>query len=275
LVAVAACAIIEAACSHRSSTGQPARDLILATTTSTQDSGLLSVLLPLFERSHTIRVKRIAVGTGEALQMGARGDADVLLVHSRRDEDDFMARGLGSLRLDVMYNDFVLVGPDADPAGVRGQSVLPAFARVAQTQSLFVSRGDRSGTSQKERELWRAAEMDVDGKPWHLSTGQGMAETLRVASEKQAYTLVDRGTWLPLHASVQLVILCEADERLRNPYGVIVVNAKKFPAVHAQAAESFARWLVSSEAQEQIGKFGVDRFGQPLFVPDARPGGGP
>jgi tungstate transport system substrate-binding protein len=275
IATVAAAALISGACSHNSKAQQPTQDLILATTTSTQDSGLLGVLLPLFETTHAIRVKQIAVGTGEALQMGARGDADVLLVHSRRDEDDFMARGLGSLRLDVMHNDFVLVGPNADPAHVRGQSVLSALAGVAQTHSLFVSRGDGSGTSQKERELWGAAGMQPQGKPWHLSTGQGMAETLRVASEKQAYTLVDRGTWLPLRASLQLVIVCEADERLRNPYGVIVVNAKEFPAVHAQAAETFARWLVSRQAQEQIGNFGVERFGQALFVPDARPGGGP
>ncbi|MBI5478662.1 MAG: substrate-binding domain-containing protein [Deltaproteobacteria bacterium] len=260
-----------AACDAKSE----AQPLILATTTSTQDSGLLDVLLPRFAAAHKVQVKVIAVGTGEALAMGARGDADVLVVHARAAEDEFMAKGNGSLRLDVMYNDFLLLGPATDPAKVKGLDPVAALKRIAESGSTFVSRGDRSGTHEKELDLWQAAEVTPAGKPWYLSAGQGMGETARIATEKRGYMLADRATWLTLKQGLELVPLGEGDKRLFNPYGVIVVNQRKLPKVRGEAATAFARWLVSAETQKLIGEFGVDRFGQRLFVPDARPGPAP
>ncbi len=244
--------------------------LILATTTSTQDSGLLDDLLPRFEAATGIRVKTIAVGSGEALAMGRRGDADVLLVHSKAAEDEFMAQGFGSLRLDVMYNDFVLVGPPADPAGIRGLPAADALKRIAGTGALFVSRDDRSGTHARELGLWKQAGIDPAGKPWYVATGQGMGETARVASEKRACTLADRGTFLALGKSLDLAILVEGGEELRNSYRVIVVSPEKHPKARAAEARRFAEWLVTPEAQKAIGAFGREKFGQPLFVPDAK-----
>ncbi|MCU0619983.1 MAG: substrate-binding domain-containing protein [Gemmatimonadales bacterium] len=253
-----------------------ARALILATTTSTQDSGLLDALLPKFEAAHNVKVKVIAVGTGEALKMGSTGDADVLMVHSRPAEDEFMAAGNGALRLDVMHNEFVLLGPAADPARVKGLDPVAAFKRIAAAGSTFVSRGDRSGTHQKELGLWKAAGATTEGKAWYLSAGQGMGETARIATEKRGYTLADRATFLTLKKrGLELVPLCEGDKRLHNPYGVIVVSQKKFPKVRGDAAERFARWLVTPAIQKLIGEFGVDRFGQPLFIPDAVPAAAP
>jgi len=246
--------------------------LILATTTSTQDSGLLDDLLPRFEKATGVRVKTIAVGSGEALVMGRRGDADVLLVHSKAAEDEFMAGGFGALRLDVMYNDFVLVGPPSDPAGVRGRPVLEALRRIAAKGALFASRDDRSGTHARELALWKEASVDPGGKPWYVATGQGMGETARIASEKEAYTLADRGTFLALRKSLHLAVLVEGDATLRNSYRVLVVSPEKHPKVRAAAARRFAEWLVSEEAQRAIGAFGRERFGQPLFVPDAKKG---
>jgi tungstate transport system substrate-binding protein len=243
--------------------------LILATTTSTQDSGLLGALLPAYERSHDARIKVIAVGTGEALALGARGDADVLLVHARAAEDDFMAKGNGALRLDVMHNDFLLVGPASDPAKVKGEKPQAALRKIAQSAIAFASRGDKSGTHKKEQDLWKASGADPTGKPWLLSTGQGMGETARIASEKQAYTLIDRGTWLALKSTLKLEPMSEGDASLINPYGVIVVNGARFPRVQEKAAREFAQWLVSPEAQKMIRTFGKDKFGQPLFVADA------
>ena len=252
------------------------RALILATTTSTQDSGLLDVLLPRFEAAHKVKVKVIAVGTGEALAMGARGDADVLMVHARAAEDEFMAKGNGSLRLDVMHNDFLLIGPTADPARAKGADAVAAFKRIAESGGPFVSRGDRSGTHKKELELWKAAAVTPAGKPWYLSSGQGMGETSRIATEKRAYTLCDRATYLTLRKrGLDLVPVSEGDKRLFNPYGVVVVSQQKFPKVQGEAATAFARWLVTPEVQRLIGEFGVDKFGQRLFVPDALPGSGP
>ena len=244
--------------------------LVLATTTSTQDSGLLDDLLPRFEAATGIRVKTIAVGSGEALAMGRRGDADVLLVHSKEAEDDFMAQGFGSLRLDVMYNDFVLVGPPADPAGIRGLPVADALKRMADKGALFVSRDDRSGTHARELGLWKQAGIDPAGKPWYVATGQGMGETARVASEKRACTLADRGTFLALRRSLDLAILVEGGEELRNSYRVIVVSPAKHPKTRAKEARRFAEWLVTPEAQKAIGAFGRQKYGQPLFVPDAK-----
>lgn len=247
---------------------QPA--LILATTTSTQDSGLLDDLLPQFESASGLRVKTIAVGSGEALAMGRRGDADVLLVHSKAAEDAFMAAGFGSLRLDVMHNDFVLVGPPSDPARVRGLSIVDALKRIAGSGALFASRDDRSGTHARELGLWKQGAIDPAGKPWYLATGQGMGETARVASEKRAYTLADRGTFLALRKSLDLAILVEGSPELRNSYRVIVVNPEKHPKTREKEARRFAEWIVTPEAQKMIGAFGRQKYGQPLFVPDAK-----
>lgn len=247
------------------------REVILATTTSTQDSGLLGHLLPEFEKSTGIRVKVIAVGTGEALALGARGDADVLLVHARSSEDEFMAKGNGLIRLDVMHNDFVLLGPAADPAKAKGDKVESALRKIHDTSSVFVSRGDKSGTHKREQELWKRVQLEPSGKPWMLSTGQGMGESARVATEKQAYLLMDRGTWLSMRASLQLVVISEGDRWLANPYGVIVVSAQKFPKAHEAEGKELAQWMVSAQTQKKIGEYGKDRFGQSLFVPDALP----
>jgi len=248
--------------------------IILATTTSTADTGLLDHLLPVFEARAKVKVKVIAVGTGEALAMGRRGDADVLLAHSRAAEDVFMAERWGSLRLDVMHNDFVLAGPASDPAKAKGQPIVEALRRIQATGEVFVSRGDESGTHKKEQELWKAAGVAPMGKAF-ISTGQGMGESARVASEKRAYILMDRGTFLALRKSLDMVVLSEGSQELLNPYGVIVVNPAKHPKVKAKAAEAFARWLVSPEAQALIGEFGRKQHGQPLFFPDAAAGGPP
>lgn len=250
----------------------PAADLadtiLLATTTSTADTGLLDQLTPAFEAKARIRVKTIAVGTGEALAMGRRGDADVLLVHSREAEDAFMAEGWGRLRLDVMHNDFLLVGSASDPAHATGRPVVEALRLIHATGAPFVSRGDESGTHRKERELWKATGLAGGGKGF-LSTGQGMGASARIASEKGAYLLIDRGTFLALRKTLDLVPISEGSEDLFNPYGVIVVNPERHPATKAAEAESFARWLVGPEAQQIIGDFGKNRHGEPLFHPDA------
>ena len=247
-----------------------ADSLILATTTSTQDSGLLDVLIPAFEARFPIKVKTIAVGSGEAIAMGRRGDADVLLVHSKAAEDAFMAEGLGSLRLDVIYNDFLVVGPPADPAGAKGLEAAEALEKIAAARATFVSRGDQSGTHVKELALWKKTGVDPAGKDWYVSTGQGMGETARIAAEKQAYTLIDRGTDLAMGPRLGLPILSEGAGDLLNTYRVIVVNPAKHPRVHAAEARQFAEWLVSSEAQRRIGEFGREKYGRPLFFPDAK-----
>ena len=247
--------------------------LILSTTTSTQDSGLLDDLLPRFEKATGIRVKTIAVGSGEALAMGRRGDADVLLVHSKAAEDEFMAQGFGSLRLDVMHNDFVLVGPPKDPAGVKGLATADALRQIAGKGALFASRDDRSGTHARELDLWKRAGVDPHGKPWYIATGQGMGETLTLSNEKGAYTLSDRATWLAQKSKLpNLAIVVggtkieeNADTTLFNPYGVIPVNPAKHPNVNRALAEKFALWLTSPETQKLIASFGVDKFGQSLF----------
>ena len=243
--------------------------LILSTTTSTQDSGLLDLLLPLCEAKTGIRVKTIAVGSGEALAMGRRGDADVLLVHSKAAEDEFMAQGFGSLRLEVMHNDFILVGPASDPAGVKGLPTLDAMKKIAEKGALFVSRDDRSGTHARELDLWKKAATAFAGKPWYVATGQGMGETARVASEKRAYTVADRGTYLALRKTLSLEILVEGGKELWNSYRVIVVNPEKHPKTREKEAKLFAEWIVAPDTQKLIGEFGRDKYGQPLFVPDA------
>lgn len=244
--------------------------LILATTTSIQDSGLLDDLLPRFESATGLTIKTIAVGSGEALAMGRRGDADVLLVHSKAAEDEFMADGHGSLRLDVMHNDFVLAGPPSDPAEVRGLPAVDALKKLAERGALFASRDDRSGTHARELELWRKAAISPAGKPWYLATGQGMGETARVASEKRAYTLADRGTFLALRKTLDLAILVEGGEELWNSYRVIIVSPQKHPTAREKEAKRFAEWIVTPAVQKVIGEFGREKYGQPLFVPDAK-----
>jgi tungstate transport system substrate-binding protein len=274
VLACAVLALLALACSRgQSSSASPPKEIILATTTSTKDTGLLDVLLPRFEQVHGIRVKPIAVGTGEALAMGARGDADVLLVHSRKAEDAFMQQGNGSLRLDVMHNDFLLMGPAADPAGAKGKGVLEALTLIAASASPFVSRADQSGTHKKELELWAKAGVATEGASFLVRTGQGMGESARVASEKRAYTLIDRATFLAQKRTLELVPIAEGEPLLLNPYGVIVVSAAKQPKVHEAEATTFARWLCTPEAQKLIGEFGVDQYGGQLYVPDAVPGG--
>jgi tungstate transport system substrate-binding protein len=269
LLLVTACA---PAAGPSSSSTTPA-SIILATTTSTQDSGLLDELIPLFTKETGIQVKVIAVGTGEALAMGERGDADVLLVHARKSEDAFMAKGQGSLRYDVMHNDFLLVGPPADPAKAKGLEIAAALQAIAKAQALFVSRGDNSGTNTKELALWKLATVTPSGQAWYLSAGQGMGETARIASEKGAYTLIDRATYLATEKSLELVIISEKNKDLLNPYGVIVVNPANHSTVHAVEAKVFADWIVRPDIQAFIGQFGVAKYGQQLFVPDAKPTG--
>ena len=243
-------------------------ELILATTTSTRDSGLLDVILPEFEKETGYFVKPIAVGSGQAIAMGARGEADVLLVHSPDAERKFMAAGHGVARRVVMYNDFVLLGPRSDPARIKGAaSVAEAFEGIAGTESLFISRGDDSGTHAREQAIWRAAGIDPAGSNWYQETGQGMGATLNIANEKDGYTLADRGTFLAREASLRLEIVFEADESLRNIYHVIRVNPEAHPAVNPVAAAAFGEFLTSPKAQELIRTFGVDKYGEPLFFP--------
>jgi tungstate transport system substrate-binding protein len=244
-------------------------ELILATTTSTQDSGLLDVLVPMFEKEYGYKVKVIAVGSGQALRMGEEGEADVILSHSPQAEEEFMAGGHGESRQLVMRNDFVIVGPADDPAGIRGAAdAAEALARIARAEAVFVSRGDESGTHAKELSLWEKAGIKPAGD-WYQESGQGMGATLGIANERRGYTLTDRGTYLAQRASYQLEVLFEGDEALFNIYHVIVVNPQKHSRVNAEAARAFAQFLVSAEAQAAIGDFGRELYGQPLFVPMA------
>ncbi|MGM0366210.1 MAG: substrate-binding domain-containing protein [Actinomycetota bacterium] len=247
------------------------QEIILATTTSTYDSGLLDQLIPPFEEETGYRVKPVAVGTGEALAMGRRGEADILLVHSREAEDEFVQQGYGTERKDVMYNDFIIIGPASDPLNIEGLQAVKALAAISDGQLLFISRGDNSGTHAKEISIWEKAGIDPGGD-WYMESGQGMGETLRIANEKQAYTLTDRGTYLAQESNLDLVVLVEGDDLLFNPYGVICVNYEKFESVNInyEGAMAFANFITSSRGQAIIEEFGIDKFGQPLFYPDAK-----
>jgi len=264
---VALAALLGLACG-----GSAGGELILATTTSTQDSRLLDELIPRFERESRLRLKVIAVGSGAALAMGERGDADVLLVHSPRAEEAFVAGGGGVERARVMHNDFVIVGPAGDAAGIRGgRDAAAALARIANARATFASRGDESGTHAKELALWEAARVARPrGEGWYLETGQGMSATLTIATEKSAYTLADRGTWLAVADRERLPLMVEGDERLFNVYHVIVVNPARHPRVNAEGARRLRAFLLAAETQRQIGEFGRDRYGQPLFTPNPR-----
>lgn len=245
----------------------PAETLRLATTTTTRDSGLMDVLVPAFEERTKIRVEMIVVGSGQALGLGRRGDVDVLLTHSPEAEKEFVAGGHADERRPVMFNDFVLVGPGNDPAKLRGlTAIADAFARLERSAAPFVSRGDESGTHQKEKEIWRRAGIEPRGD-WYLRAGTGMAEVLRMADEKGAYTLTDRGTFLTQPGFRGLALLAEGDPVLRNEYAVLVVNPAKHPHVKHEAARRFAAFLVSPGTRERIARYGVADYGQPLFFP--------
>lgn len=255
------------ACSKETVPEDP--DVILATTTSTQDSGLLDILVPDFEAKNNYVIKTVAVGTGQALEMGRKGDADVLFVHAPSAEKEFMNGGYGSERFLIMHNDFVIVGPEDDPAGIReASSAGEALATIASSGSTFISRGDDSGTNKKELALWKTIGITPEGE-WYKESGQGMAATLKIASELNGYTLTDRATYLHNMKVIDLDILVEGDPVLMNIYHVILVNPEKWPHINEAGARTFAEYLVSPETQALIGEYGVDEFGQPLFYPDA------
>lgn len=244
-------------------------DLILATTTSTQDSGLLDVLVPDFEQKTGYTVKTVAVGSGEAMKMGQECNADVLLVHSPSAEKDFMSNNYGSDRRLVMHNDFIIVGPASDPAGIKDSATaIDAFTKIADSKSPFVSRADKSGTNSKELAIWKSANITPEGD-WYIESGQGMLATLQIASEKGDYTLTDRATYLANKDTLQLELLVQGDASLLNIYHVIVVNPANCPGVNNTGAVAFADYMVSPATQTLIGSFGVEKFGQPLFTPDA------
>lgn len=246
------------------------KNIILATTTSTQDTGLLDVLVPMFEKKTGYFVKTIAVGSGQAMAMGEKGEADVLLVHSPQAEQKFMTEGFGANRRLVMHNDFIVVGPASDPAKIKGtKSTVEVFKKIASANGLFLSRGDKSGTDAKEKSIWKETNVKSQGEKWYQETGLGMGQTLNVASEKKAYTLTDRGTYLAQKKNLGLDILAEGDAILLNIYHVIEVNPTKWPKVNATGGKAFADFMVSNETQAIIKTFGVDKYGSPLFFPDA------
>ena len=241
------------------------RFIKLATTTSTENSGLLKVILPAFEARSGLEVQVLAVGTGQALRLGCNGDVDVVLVHARAAENELVAAGFGVNRADVMYNDFVIVGPVSDPAGLDNSSDAGiAFKRIADTKSLFVSRGDDSGTHKKELGLWQASGARPDGE-WYREVGQGMGKALQIASELQAYTLTDRGTWLAYEGKLPLAILAAGDQRLFNPYGIMAANPDRYPHANYQGAMALINWITSPPAQQKIADFAVN--GKTLFTP--------
>jgi tungstate transport system substrate-binding protein len=246
--------------------------MILATTSSTQDSGLLDVLIPDFEAKTGYTVKVVAVGSGAAMTLGQQGNADVLLVHSPAAEKTFMDGGYGSDRRLVMHNDFILVGPNSDPAGIKTAiSAVDAFQKIAAASAQFVSRGDKSGTNAAELNFWKSAKIDPVGTKasWYIQSGTTMGATLTIASQKSAYTLSDRATFLANKANLSLEILYQGDNALLNIYHVIIVNHDKWPATNLDGATAFANYIVSPETQTLIASFGVDKYGQQLFIPDA------
>ncbi|HYR33339.1 MAG TPA: extracellular solute-binding protein [Burkholderiales bacterium] len=244
--------------------------ITVASTTSTEQSGLFKHLLPVFERKTGIQVRVVAVGTGQALDIGRRGDADVVLVHAKPLEEKFMAEGHGVKRYDVMYNDFVLIGPRSDPAGVRGtKDVAAAFQRIRAARAPFVSRGDRSGTHFAELEIWKLAGIDIasDKGPWYRDTGQGMGPALNTAAAMNAYILADRGTWLSFKNRGDLAIAVEGDKRLYNQYGVMLVNPARHAHVKKEMGQAFVDWLISAEGQTAIADYKIN--GEQLFFPNA------
>jgi tungstate transport system substrate-binding protein len=245
------------------------KTVILATTTSTQDSGLLDVLIPVFEKKTGYFVKTIAVGSGQAMAMGQKGEADVLLVHSPAAEKKFVAEGFGINRRLIMHNDYIIVGPPDDPAKIKWlKSASESFKNIASAKALFLSRADKSGTHSKEMDIWKTSGIKPEGEKWYQQTGLGMGQTLSVTAEKKGYTLADRGTYLALKKNLGLDILVEGDAVLLNIYHVIEVNPAKWPKVNVPGGKAFADFMVSNETQGIIKTFGVDKFGSPLFFPD-------
>ena len=243
--------------------------VILSTTTSTQDSGLLDVLVPMFEKRTGLTVKTISIGTGQALALAARGEADVTLAHAPALEKKYVAEGKMSNRRLVMYNDFVIIGPPDDPAKIKGlPKAVDAFRRIAESQSRFVSRGDKSGTHVLEQGLWKQAGIEPRGA-WYIESGQGMGQTLGIANDRRAYTVTDRGTYLAFQKRVDLPILVEKDRPLLNVYSVMEVNPTNGPRVNAAGGKAFADFMLAPETQAVIKTFGADKYGQPLFVPIA------
>lgn len=237
----------------------------LATTTSTENSGLLDYLLPIFEQHTGYQVRVIAVGTGKALRLGERGDVDVVMVHAPPAEKEFVRRGFGVKRWPIMYNDFVLIGPTDDPAGVRHTAkVSEALATIARKQAGFVSRGDDSGTHKKELQLWILSKVQPEGE-WYVEVGQGMGKTLQITDELNAYTMIDRGTWLALGETTALQLLFEGDPPLHNPYAIVELNQHRFPDNNHPGAKAFIAWMTSAKGQQHVASF--RRFGQRLFTP--------
>lgn len=250
---------------------EPAKSIVMASTTSTEQSGLFPYLLPKFKKATGIDVRVVAVGTGQAIDIGRRGDADILFVHDRDAEEKFVAEGFGIKRSEVMYNDFVLVGPASDPAGVKGHDIVAALTRLAASRSAFISRGDKSGTNAAELRYWKTAGIDAPATHFagYKECGCGMGPALNIASSTDAYVLTDRGTWLSFKNRGSLVILVEGDRRLFNQYGVIVVNPAKHPHVKVQLAQQFADWVLSPAGQAVIASYKIG--GEQLFFPNAKP----
>lgn len=261
IAAVAALAV--AGCA--TAAGTP--DIRMATTTSTEASGLLAVILPQFEARYGGRVRVVAVGSGAAMKIGESGDADVLLVHARALEDKFMAAGFGSVRRDVMYNDFVIVGPARDPAGLRGgRDVIEAFKKIGTSGAKFISRGDESGTHEMEKSYWKSAALEPKGA-WYVSTGQGMGPVLTMAGEMSGYALTDRATYAAYRDRTGLQVVVEGDTRMFNAYGVIVVNPQRYPKLNHAGATAFAEWITSAEGQAAVAAFKIN--GVQMFFPSA------
>ncbi len=253
-------------------TAEEQEPIILATTTSTENSGLLDYILPNFKEETGIEAKVVAVGTGKALQMGRDGEADVLLVHAKSSEETFVEEGHGTERFDVMYNDFVIIGPENDPAGLSEKSksdVIKAFKILSEGHGQFVSRGDDSGTHKKEKSFWEEAGVEAAGD-WYVSAGKGMGDVIQMANEIQAYTMSDRATYLSMKDKIELEVVVEGDSKLFNQYGVIPVNPNKSEKINGDGAEAFVKWLLSENTQKLIGEFGKEKFGQPLFTPNAK-----
>ncbi len=266
LVGTSACAPVPAT----SPTPQPQGSILLGTTTTTQDTGLLDALVPDFERRSGWKVKLVVGGSGQILQQASRGDLDVILTHSPTDEEAFMKAGYGIERRLVMHNDFVLLGPTADPAGIKGASVSDALRRIYDAGATFVSRGDRSGTNVKELSLWSDAGRDPKGKPWYLESGSGQLQNLQLAVTRNAYTLSDRGTWLANRDKLPgLAILVEGGHALLNVYHVTLLDPAKFPKLEQRGAKAFADYITGPDGQKLIASYGVDKYGAPTFIADA------
>lgn len=270
-----ATALSFAGCTSKPSTSEAPKTtstMTLATTTSTQDSGLLDYLLPLFEKDSGIKVKVIAKGTGEAIALGQKGDADCLLVHAKAQELQFVKDGWGVERFDVCYNDFIIVGPKDDPAKLKEKApadVENAFKIISDTKTSFITRGDGSGTETKEKSIWKIANITPSGS-WYISAGKGMGAVLQMASEKKSYTLSDRATFLTMKDKLDLQIVTEKSKDLLNQYGVIMVNPKKYPSTKVKEATTFINWILSDKGQKLIGEYGKDKFGISLFIPNAK-----